>query len=260
MLRTVSVSFPGTVDPSQPEYAALFQVTERTVIASCADSLEHDMRRALAEYQACIDLDPRYFVAYVNRGSLYRANGFVDLAAESYEQALALDPTHGALLQNLASLSLERGRHREALAYSERSYEAEGAHSEEIVAGHQRTLEHVAGWLHGAGEGDSRVRKPVEALRMYELIFQIGAAEPRVLAGMVDAFGRIESFEDRRRHTETLKKVHAAVSTLTAKQAREVMTEPRLEFLVRELKGLGKHAEAEQVMGLLDRGSRHVGE
>jgi tetratricopeptide (TPR) repeat protein len=252
VVRNVSASFPGTVDPSQPAYAALFQVTERVVIASCADSLQHDMRRALDEYQTCINLNPRYFVAYINRGSLYRSNGFADLAAESYEQALALNPKHGALLQNLARLALERGHHREALAYSKRSYQAEGQISVDIIKGHQRTLEHVAGWLHDTGEGARRVKRPLEALQLYARIFQIGAAEPRILAGMVGAFSKIESFEDRRRYVETLKNVQAAVATMTATQAREVITEPGLALLVQELQSLGKYAEAEQVLSVLD--------
>ena len=251
IIRNVSASFPGTVDISSPEYSKLFRVSERVVVSSCADAHRNDLQRALNEYETCIKLNPRHFEAIVNRGTLYRSSGHADLAAQSYEQALEQKPAQGMLLHNLAEVALDRKLHREALAYSHRAYEADGAHDDRIVTGHQRTLESVGEWLEEHVEGEHVVRRPIEALGLYKRIFDVGPAEPRILARIVDAFSTLKSLEDRQQHAQMLSNVHSAVASMSLKDAREVMTNQRLASLVARLQSVGRNFEAEQAQSIL---------
>jgi tetratricopeptide (TPR) repeat protein len=51
-----------------------------------------DYDRAIADYSQAIRLDPKYAVAYINRGISYEAKGDNDRAIADYDQAIRLDP------------------------------------------------------------------------------------------------------------------------------------------------------------------------
>src|SRR5262245_21384636 len=57
-----------------------------------------DFDTALADYNAAIQLDPKYTFAYYNRGNAWRDKGDVDRAIADYSEAIRLDPQNAAYL------------------------------------------------------------------------------------------------------------------------------------------------------------------
>ena len=53
-----------------------------------------DLDQAIADYTQAIALDPKYAVAYNNRGIAYCDKGDLDQAIADYTQAIALDPKY----------------------------------------------------------------------------------------------------------------------------------------------------------------------
>ncbi len=60
------------------------------------------MERALADYTAAIEIDELYVPAYINRASLYTAQGNLGLALGDLSLVLALEPENVAALNNRA--------------------------------------------------------------------------------------------------------------------------------------------------------------
>jgi len=57
-----------------------------------------DFDTALADYNAAIQLDPKYTFAYYNRGGAWRNKGDLDRAIADYSEAIRLDPKNAAYL------------------------------------------------------------------------------------------------------------------------------------------------------------------
>jgi tetratricopeptide (TPR) repeat protein len=51
--------------------------------------------RAIADYDKTIALDPKYAIAYDNRGIAYKAKGDNDRAIADHNEAIRLDPKLG---------------------------------------------------------------------------------------------------------------------------------------------------------------------
>ncbi len=76
------------------------------------DALEaHDDQRSLTEFNRTLRINPRYTLAYINRGKLYQQRlSKPELAIADYERALKLDPRDNQTRFRLAEL--DRRLHR----------------------------------------------------------------------------------------------------------------------------------------------------
>ncbi len=79
-----------------------------------------DNDRAIADYNEAIRLDPKYAIAYNNRGIAYRAKGDNDRAIADYSEAIRLDPKYAVAFNNRGIAYRAKGDHDRAIAdYSE---------------------------------------------------------------------------------------------------------------------------------------------
>ena len=266
---TITEPVSASFDPSNFESAhSIYSVVERVVVKDCADSIANDLSRSINAFQATLKINSNHFQAHVNMGTLYRSTGDLELAKNSYKNALALNPGHSLLMHNLAGVILELGHYREALVFAERAFSL-AKHNNEIVKGYQDTLEAVALWLHENGERTTReedeqfnnpaeiivegslILKPVEALQMYNKIFAVGPADPRILSQMISAFHKIVSSKERMVFTDTLLNVLAAIETMSKEEINTVLKGEGLIALARALQSVGKNGEAKRVSTLL---------
>ncbi len=75
-----------------------------------------DYRRALADFNAAIDIDPQYYQAYGNRALVYIKMRRIDLAKADYEQALRLSPQYTAAYLGRGRLHMKNKNFAMALA------------------------------------------------------------------------------------------------------------------------------------------------
>ena len=64
----------------------------------------------LADYNAALQLNPQFNLAYNNRGAAYKRKGDLDRAIADYEQAVRLSPRDDTAAENLAAVRLQRDR------------------------------------------------------------------------------------------------------------------------------------------------------
>ncbi|MCP4935477.1 MAG: tetratricopeptide repeat protein [bacterium] len=76
----------------------------------------HDYERALADFNAAIDIDPQYYQAYGNRALVYIKMGRIDLAKADYEQALRLSPQYTSAYLGRGRLHMKSKNYAMALA------------------------------------------------------------------------------------------------------------------------------------------------
>ena len=72
--------------------------------------------RALADFNAAIDIDPQYYQAYGNRALVYIKMGRTDLAKADYEQALRVSPQYTAAYLGRGRLFMKSKNYARALA------------------------------------------------------------------------------------------------------------------------------------------------
>jgi len=71
-------------------------------------------------FQKAIELDPNFVDAWYNLGTLYDALGRYDDAMSTYEQVLALSPTHQTAMLNLANSYFRKGELAQAVEIQQR--------------------------------------------------------------------------------------------------------------------------------------------
>lgn len=93
-----------------------------------------DLRRALADYEAALAIEPGR-VAYMNRGNVFNALGQHDRAIADYQAALKLEPLSSITLLNLAIAYRQAGRYEEALRAAEHSYRLKTEPRAQVIRG-----------------------------------------------------------------------------------------------------------------------------
>jgi tetratricopeptide (TPR) repeat protein len=85
---------------------------------------DNQPRKALAEYDEAIKRSPRHLMAHVNRGRAYLALGQVARAEEDFTQAVRIDPKCASAYQGRARAAMRKGDNEGALADLARALEA----------------------------------------------------------------------------------------------------------------------------------------
>ena len=75
-----------------------------------------DVKRAVADYNKSMRIDPTYPAAYSNRGNIWFHKGDFDRAIADYNQAIQLDPKYGAAYVNRGSAWGNKGEFDRAIA------------------------------------------------------------------------------------------------------------------------------------------------
>ena len=75
-----------------------------------------NMDRAIADYTEAIRLDPKYAIAYSNRGLAYRDKGEHDRAIADYTEAIRLDPKYANAYNNRGLAYWRKGENDRAIA------------------------------------------------------------------------------------------------------------------------------------------------
>lgn len=78
---------------------------------------EGDAGRAMIEYAAAAELDPRNVVARYRIGSLYEHAGDYGSAAKAYEDVLKIDPAHAGASEGLGLIRLREQNYEQARSY-----------------------------------------------------------------------------------------------------------------------------------------------
>ena len=76
---------------------------------------------ALADYAAAIRIDPRFALAYNNRGSMHLEQKRYDKALEDYHAAIRIDPRYALAYMGRGKVHFRRKHYRLALADWERA-------------------------------------------------------------------------------------------------------------------------------------------
>lgn len=84
---------------------------------------EGDLEGAIELFQRAIDADPTLAIAHYNLGTTQRARGYLDEAIAAYQQAIALDPNYPEAHQNLGVALYKLGQLPEALESFRRAVE-----------------------------------------------------------------------------------------------------------------------------------------
>lgn len=93
-----------------------------TVIGNCHNELK-DYEKSLEYHDRAIAADPQNYKAYVNRGVVYRLTGQAEKAADSYTQALAIEPNYPELHASLGALAIHREQYIDGIKYLRRAIE-----------------------------------------------------------------------------------------------------------------------------------------
>lgn len=129
--------------------------------------------QARAAAERALELNPNLPEGHLSQG-LYRAGGFRDYAGalESYQKALALQPSSSEIHQRIGSAYRRQGRWDEALASFARALELDPANA--------TLLEDVAGLYRG-------LRRYKEAAPLYERVVELAPDEirPRITQAML---------------------------------------------------------------------------
>lgn len=129
--------------------------------------------QARAAAERALELNPNLAEGHLSQG-LYRAGGFRDYAGalESYQKALALQPSSSEIHQRIGSAYRRQGRWDEALASYARAIELDPANA--------TLLEDVAGLYRG-------LRRYKEAAPLYERVVELAPDEirPRITQAML---------------------------------------------------------------------------
>ena len=72
--------------------------------------------QAISAHKKALELDPAFYVAWVNLGIAYRLKGDLDQAENCYNEALRLQPEYAELHASLGTLYIIRRRPEEAVA------------------------------------------------------------------------------------------------------------------------------------------------
>ncbi len=86
-----------------------------------------DFEAAVDLFQQAVETDPTLAIAHYNLGTAHRARGYLDEAIAAYRSAIALEPNHAAAHQNLGVALFKLGQLPEALQAFQRAivlYEA----------------------------------------------------------------------------------------------------------------------------------------
>ena len=83
-----------------------------------------ELREAIAQYRAAIELSPGLADAHMNLGNIYAQTGFPNMAIDEYRTALRLRPDYAEACFNLGRACLVQGRTREAIDALSRSVAA----------------------------------------------------------------------------------------------------------------------------------------
>src|SRR5262249_61406053 len=65
--------------------------------------------RSIEDYELAITFEPRYVLAYNNRGSAYSSKGDLERAVHDYAQAIRLAPSDAAAYNNRGLIFARRG-------------------------------------------------------------------------------------------------------------------------------------------------------
>jgi tetratricopeptide (TPR) repeat protein len=88
------------------------------------------LNAAIADYDRALQLDPRRFDAYNNRGSTKRKKGAFDAAIADYNRALELMPNNADLYNNRGDAERAKGDFSAAIADYNRALKLNPKHSE----------------------------------------------------------------------------------------------------------------------------------
>ncbi|MBD1918499.1 MULTISPECIES: tetratricopeptide repeat protein [Cyanophyceae] len=80
-----------------------------------------DLEGAIELFQQAIEVDPNLAIAHYNLGTAHRARGYLDEAIAAYRQAIALNPSYAEAHQNLGVALFKLGQLPEALQSFKRS-------------------------------------------------------------------------------------------------------------------------------------------
>lgn len=80
-----------------------------------------ELREAIAQYRAAIDLSPGLADAHMNLGNIYAQTGFLSMAIGEYRATLRIRPEYGEAFFNLGRACFVQGRTREAIDALSRS-------------------------------------------------------------------------------------------------------------------------------------------
>jgi tetratricopeptide (TPR) repeat protein len=93
---------------------------------------------AINAHEKAIELNPNYYIAWVNLGITYRHIGDLDQAEESYKKALIIEPDYAELHASIGALYIFKAEPRLAIESLERSIELDSqvavAHSNLALA------------------------------------------------------------------------------------------------------------------------------
>ena len=75
----------------------------------------------MAEFQKCIDIDPKYMGPYMQLGRLYLLQSKPDQAIDIYQKALSVDPSSAAITLAMGEIYLARNDLKTARQYFEKA-------------------------------------------------------------------------------------------------------------------------------------------
>ena len=99
--------------------------TQAQTLKQQADQLweKGDLDGAISNYQQALDLQPDFFQAHANLGSVYAKTEDFDKALKHYEEAIALQPEIAALYSNTAEILNQAASHEHARQFARKALE-----------------------------------------------------------------------------------------------------------------------------------------
>jgi len=115
-LLTVLFAFEAC---KRAEHGAGASPAEAAYQAGLAKGRLKDWDGAINEFDRAIELDPKFALAYFERGNAYEEKGFPEEAGKWFTQALSVDATCWQAHSHLTKLSLEKNDREAAYAHAE---------------------------------------------------------------------------------------------------------------------------------------------
>ena len=82
-----------------------------------------NLEKSISAQQKAIELNPRFYKAWVNIGIAYRQSGDLEKAEECYQKALKIEPNYAELHASLGALHIFKGEPKKALLALEKAIE-----------------------------------------------------------------------------------------------------------------------------------------
>ena len=154
---------------------------------------EKDPKKQIEYYSKCLELDPKYAVAWNNKGNALAELGRYEEALRCYDKALEIDPKHVLAWYNKGVALHKLGRYEEALRCYDKALEIDPKHAyawynkglalyklgrhEEAIRCYGKALEidpkDVGGW-ENKGVALRNLGRYEEAMRCYDRMLEIG--------------------------------------------------------------------------------------